>query len=86
MVYFTPIPSHIKVSPCKSEQLTMPPQSTDPPLPELTPDLSDLTQAQHMELSLTALVTSGIKPDGNPNLSIRKMAIQYELPQSTLND
>jgi hypothetical protein len=78
--------SYIEVSPCKSEQLTMPPPFTEPPLPELTPDLSDLTQAQRMELALAALVTSGIKPDGNPNLSIRKTAIQYEVPRSTLND
>ena len=86
MVYFTPIPSHVEVSPHKSEQLTMPPLSTEPPLPELTPDLSDLTQAQRMELALAALITSGIKPDENPNLSIRKTAIQYEVPRSTLND
>ena len=55
MVYFAPIPSHVEVSSRKSEQLTMPPLSTEPPLPELTPNLSDLTQAQRMELALTAL-------------------------------
>ncbi|KAF8240820.1 hypothetical protein L208DRAFT_1230676 [Tricholoma matsutake] len=31
-------------------------------------------------------VTSSIKPDGNPNLLVRKMAIQYEIPQGMLND
>jgi hypothetical protein len=50
------------------------------------PDLTDLTQAQRMEAALTALVASGTKPDGKPNASIRKMAIDYDVPRSTLTD
>jgi hypothetical protein len=64
----------------------MSPPSSEPPLPELILDLSDLTQVQRMELAFAALVASGTKPDGNPNLSIRQTAIQYEVPRSTLND
>ena len=60
--------------------------SNEPPLPELVHNLSDLTKAQRMELALAALIASGIKPDGNPNLSIQKTAIDYEVPCSTLND
>jgi len=60
--------------------------SNEPPLPELVHNLLDLTQVQRMELTLAALITSSIKPDGNPNLSIQKTAIDYEVPCSTLND
>jgi len=56
----------------------------DPPAPELIPDLADLTQAQRMEHALAALVASGTKPDGKPNLSIRKVAMEFEVPRSTL--
>jgi hypothetical protein len=37
-----------------------------------------------MEHALTTLVASGTKPDGKPNLSIRKVAMEFEVPQSTL--
>lgn len=39
-----------------------------------------------MELAFAALVASGIKLDGNPKLSIRNTALQYNVPRSTLTD
>jgi len=48
----------------------MPLSPSEPPIPEELPDVTDLTQAQHMELALTALIVSGTKPNGHPNLSI----------------
>jgi hypothetical protein len=64
----------------------MSPTSNEPPLPELITDLPDLTQVWCMELTLAALIASGTKPDGKPNLLIQKTAIDYEVPQSMLND
>jgi len=65
---------------------TMSSLPSDPPAPKLVHDFTKLTQVQHMELALAALVASGTKPNRNPNLSIWKTATQYEIPQSTLTD
>jgi hypothetical protein len=64
----------------------MSPPSDNPPLPESISNLSGLTQVQRIERALAALAASGTKRDGNPNLSIRKAAIGYEVPRSTLTD
>jgi hypothetical protein len=83
---FPQYPTTSKSPPQKSEQLTMSPTPNKPPLPELIPDLLDLTQVQCMELTLAALIASSTKPDGKANLSIQKTAVSYEVPQSMLND
>jgi hypothetical protein len=57
-----------------------------PIMPQSPSELLDLTQVQRMELALAALVASGTKPNGHPNLSIRQTAILYEVPRSTLTD
>lgn len=65
--------------------MTLP--SADPPVPELIPDGPDPSQLalpQRMEHALAALIASGTKPDGNPNLSIRRAAQQFCVPRTTL--
>ena len=62
----------------------MTPPSTNPPVPESIHDPSNLAQPQRMERALTALVASGTKPDGYPNLSIRRAAQQFDVPPTTL--
>jgi hypothetical protein len=37
-----------------------------------------------MECTFTVLVASGTKPDGKPNLSIQKVAVEFDVPRSTL--
>lgn len=57
-----------------------------PLTPAEPPDLANMTKGQCMELAFSALVASGTKPDGKPNLSIRNTARLYEVPPSTLTD
>ena len=72
----------------ESTHFTMSLPVSEPPVPELVVDndLSVLTQAERMEQALVALVASGTKPDGNPKLSIRKTAAEFNVPRSTLTD
>ena len=53
-------------------------------IPSESPNLTDLTQVQHMELALAALIASSTKPNGLPNLSIQNTATLYQVPRSTL--
>jgi hypothetical protein len=64
----------------------MPLSPSEPPIPSEPPNLTDLTQARRMELALAALIASGTKPNGLPNLSIRNTATLYQVPRSTLTD
>ena len=64
--------------------MALPP--TEPPVPELISDISDLSQAQRMERAFAALVAAGTRPDGKPNISIRSIVRQFEVPHSTLSD
>jgi hypothetical protein len=64
--------------------MSLPP--TVPTAPEIHKDLTEMTQDERMELSFAALVASGTKLDGKPNLSIRNTALLYDVPRSTLND
>jgi hypothetical protein len=56
------------------------------PIPELIHDFADLPQAERMEHAMAALRASGTKPDGKPNISIWRVATQFEVPKSTLTD
>ena len=56
------------------------------PIPELIHDFADLPQAERMAHAMAALHASGTKPDGKPNLSIQRVATQFEVPKSTLTD
>jgi hypothetical protein len=60
--------------------------SAEPPLPELITDISDLPRVEQMERAYAALVAAGTNPDGRPNISIRSVARQFEVPHSTLSD
>lgn len=64
----------------------MPLSPSEPPIPSEPPNLTDLTQARRMDLALAALIASGTKPNGLPNLSIRNTATLYQVPRSTLTD
>lgn len=64
----------------------MPSPFSKPPVPKLVNNLTLLTQAECMKLALAALVASGTKLDGNPKLSIWKIAAKYDIPHSTLTD
>ena len=39
-----------------------------------------------MECAFSALVAAGTRPDGKPNISIRSIVRQFEVPHSTLSD
>ena len=48
------------------------------------PNLADLTQEVRIQLALDAIQASGMKPDGQHKLSLRRAAKDFDVPRSTL--
>src|SRR6266850_1608360 len=77
-----------KISPCiklTSQPSAMTDYSPDTQIP--TRDISELSKEEHIQLAITAVHASGLKPDSLTTcLSLREAAKFYDVPQGTLTD